>query len=143
MPNQKSLDSLFHLMHAVKRNMHNHIEQLGLSIAPMHVRVLKIINAKDSCTAHDIASLLDRDKAQVTRLLNTLLAEAFIAKAPNPKDKRSQCLRVTDKGKEIVEKISGVDSHVLVNLTKGLSKDDLAKFQEIAEKMKHNMTSQP
>ena len=35
---RKSLESLFHLAHSLKRQMHDHIEEMELDIAPMHVR---------------------------------------------------------------------------------------------------------
>lgn len=37
-------DSLFALVHTIKRHVYEQVEALELEVAPMHVRVLKIIN---------------------------------------------------------------------------------------------------
>ncbi|MUK50604.1 MarR family transcriptional regulator [Aliivibrio fischeri] len=141
MSERKSLDSLFTLVHTLKRNLHDQIEELELGITPMHVRVIKIINHKPQCTAVDIANYLNRDKAQVTRLLSSLLAQELIIKEPNPEDKRSQCLRITESGKEIMKKISGIDKSMFEKMSMDLSDEEIAEFKRIAEKMTRNLNA--
>lgn len=140
MSNSKSLDSLFKLVHSLKRNVQEQIEALDLDIAPMHVRVLKIIANKPQCSAVDIANFLDRDKAQVTRLLNSLIKEELIVKEPNPEDKRSQCLRITVSGQEIMSKIAGVDKAMFEKMKDGISNEELGVFQHVARKMVRNLS---
>ncbi|MDK9763102.1 MarR family transcriptional regulator [Vibrio sp. D420a] len=137
----KSLDSLFKLVHAVKRNVHEKIEALDLDIAPMHVRVLKIITKKPQCTAVDIANFLDRDKAQVTRLLSALIRQELIVKEPNPEDKRSQCLAITERGKAIVDQLTEVDSEMFEKMKIGIDSDELATFERVAKAMAQNLNS--
>ena len=137
----KSLDSLFKLVHAVKRNVHEKIEALDLDIAPMHVRVLKIITKKPQCTAVDIANFLDRDKAQVTRLLSALIKQELIVKEPNPEDKRSQCLAITEGGKAIVDQLTEVDSEMFEKMKIGINSDELATFERVAKAMAQNLNS--
>lgn len=137
----KSLDSLFKLVHAVKRNVHEKIEALDLDIAPMHVRVLKIITKKPQCTAVDIANFLDRDKAQVTRLLSALIKQELIVKEPNPEDKRSQCLAITERGKAIVEQLTEVDNEMFEKMKIGINSDDLVTFERVARAMAQNLNS--
>ena len=137
----KSLDSLFKLVHAVKRNVHEKIEALDLDIAPMHVRVLKIITKKPQCTAVDIANFLDRDKAQVTRLLSALIKQELIVKEPNPEDKRSQYLAITAHGKAIVDQLTEVDSEMFEKMKIGIDSDELATFERVAKAMAQNLNS--
>lgn len=137
----KSLDSLFKLVHAVKRNVHEKIEALDLDIAPMHVRVLKIITKKPQCTAVDIANFLDRDKAQVTRLLSALIKQELIVKEPNPEDKRSQCLAITERGKAIVDQLTEVDSEMFEKMKIGIDSDELATFERVAKAMAQNLNT--
>ncbi len=142
MSGQKPLDSLFNLAHTLKRKIHDHLEEMQLGIAPMHVRVLKIINAKTPCTAVDIANFLDRDKAQVTRLLNTLIAQELIIKQPNPEDKRSQCLEVTATGKEITNQITEINKQIFSQMAAGISEQQLESFMAVTDKMMHNLAAQ-
>lgn len=142
MQQQYSLDTIFQLGVALKRQMHTQIEALDLGIAPMHMRVIKIVSKKPECTAMDIAKILNRDKAQVTRLLKTLIDQDLILKVPHPEDKRSQILAVTDKGAAGLEMLKVVDKKVVTALTAGISEQELEQFDAVAKKIKANLTSQ-
>lgn len=139
MSEPKSLESLFQLVHMLKRRMHEHIEQLDLSITPMHLRVLKIIKRKQTCTAVDIAQFLNRDKAQVTRLLNELIKQSLIEKVPNPEDKRSQRLLVTNEGAEILAQLAIIDTKMNDKMMKGISQEELKEFERITGLMTVNL----
>lgn len=143
MSNPKSLDNLFHLVHVLKRQLHEQIEQLELPIAPMHVRVIKIISKQSPCTAMDVVNFLNRDKAQVTRLIKTLIEEGFIEKRPNPEDKRSQCLLTTEKGNEVLAKIKAVDAEIFQKMTSNVSEEELEAFQAVAGKLAENLSKKP
>lgn len=143
MSNPKSLDNLFHLVHVFKRQLHEQIEQLELPIAPMHVRVIKIISKQSPCTAMDVVNFLNRDKAQVTRLIKTLIEEGFIEKRPNPEDKRSQCLLTTEKGNEVLSKIKAVDAEIFQKMTLNVSAEELEAFQLVAGKLAENLSKKP
>ncbi|TMX35320.1 MarR family transcriptional regulator [Vibrio rotiferianus] len=140
MSEKNTLDGLFRLVHTLKRNLHEQIEHLDLDITPMHVRVLKIISRKAQCTAIDISNYLDRDKAQVTRLIKVLLEQRLIVKEANPEDKRSQWLRVTDEGNVVMEKIAHVDELILKKMTQDMSSEELEAFRETTSKIVRNLS---
>ncbi|WP_028774420.1 MarR family winged helix-turn-helix transcriptional regulator [Shewanella waksmanii] len=141
MSDNQSLEGLLQLVHGLKRNLHEQIEQLQLDIAPMHVRVLKIISRKPQCTAVDIAGYLNRDKAQVTRLLSTLITQNLIEKRANPQDKRSQYLQLTAAGQAIMDQVRGLDANIYRKMTQDISAKELQDFEQIAQKMNSNLSS--
>lgn len=140
MSEEKSLHRLFQLVLSIKRHLHGQIEELHLPVTPMHVRVLKIIANKPQCTAIDIAQFLDRDKAQVTRLLSSLISEKMITTEPNPQDKRSKRLGLTEEGHLIMDKITTIDKEMFDTMTTGLSDEDIAMFRRVAGKMVQNLS---
>lgn len=142
MPDHSPLESLFHLVHTVKRRLHQQAGQLDLDITPMHIRVIKIIHRKTPCTAIDIASFLGRDKAQVTRLLNTLIEKGLISREPNPGDKRSHYLRTTEAGDTIADAIRKIDEETLQLMTQNLKPEELAEFRRITRLMAENLHSE-
>ncbi|KZX65584.1 MarR family transcriptional regulator [Vibrio sp. HI00D65] len=143
MSDNTSLESIFRLVHSLKRQMSEQIESLDSEIAPMNIRVMKIITKKSPCTAMDIAHFLNRDKAQVTRLVNALINQELVKKSPNPEDKRSQLLVLTSKGGEIMTKVSNIDREMLQRMTKGMNEDELEQFSRIASKMAQNLENNP
>ncbi len=139
MSENTSLEPIFRLLHLFKRQMTEQIGNLDYDIAPMHMRVLKIITKKSPCTSIDIAHYLDRDKAQVTRLINTLISEKLLIKAPNPADKRSHFLELTEAGKKVMSDVASIDRNVFKKLAQGIGEDELASFNATAEKMARNI----
>lgn len=143
MSDNTSLESIFRLVHSLKRKMSEQIESLDSEVAPMNIRVMKIITKKSPCTAIDIAHFLNRDKAQVTRLVNALINQELVKKSPNPEDKRSQLLVLTNKGEDIMTKVSNIDREMLQRMTKGMNEDELEQFSQIASKMAQNLENNP
>jgi DNA-binding MarR family transcriptional regulator len=140
MSDLKPLETLFQLVHRLKREFHTRIEQLDSGLTPMHTRVLKVIHHKSPCTAIDVATVLHRDKAQVTRLLNSLIEQEMITKHANPEDKRSQFLRLTNRGEALMEQILEINDELSELMTAGLSEGEIREFQRIADKMTHQLS---
>lgn len=133
------LESTFHLVHALKRQINHQIKELGYDIAPMHMRVMKIITKIAPCTSIDIAHVLKRDKSQITRLLNTLIDNDLLAKVSNPSDKRSHFLELTQSGLQAMEDLSIIDNQVFKKMTQGIEHSSLDIFKELTEKMIQNL----
>lgn len=133
-------DSLFTLVHTIKRHVYEQVEALELEVAPMHVRVFKIINKKSPhCTANDIALMLTRDKAQITRLVNTLIAQSLVEKRSNSQDRRSQFLVLTQEGEDLIKKIRVVDESIKKKMMDGLTEKELQEITAISQKMVNNL----
>lgn len=133
------LDTLFHLVHAVKRQLHNQASLLDADLAPMHIRVIKIIDRKKPCTAIDVANYLGRDKAQVTRLISALIEKGLIVKQPNLDDRRSQYLSVTQEGEVLVQAIAQFDMNIMDKMTNKLEQQEVDEFERVAKAMTYNL----
>lgn len=139
MPNTNTLEILQQLVHAIKQRTAEQIEALGLPISPMQVRLLKIIAVNPNTTAIDIVTRLKRDKAQITRLLAGLLEHNFILKTPNPKDKRSQCVTLSESGRNLLKHLTQIEKETLIHLQKDLSLEEIEIFHRTAFKMTNNI----
>lgn len=139
MNNDSLLETLFKLTHAAKRQIHELIESRGMQVAPMNIRVLKIIQTRSNTTAADIVQILQRDKAQVTRLLNDLLTEEVISKQPNPADKRSHLLALTPQGQTIMAQVAEIDRHMQTVMKQSINKEEEREFLRIAARMTDNL----
>jgi DNA-binding MarR family transcriptional regulator len=134
-----TLDAIFKLAHTVKRHFHLMLDAEQLGIVPMQLRVLKVIHKTRHCTANDIVQRIKRDKAQVTRLIAGLIDQGLIRKLPNPEDKRSQLLVFTEQGEKIQQQLILQSQKTYTQITQGLSDDEIAQFELIAEKMTRNL----
>ena len=84
---------------------------------------------------------MQRDKAQITRALNDLLAAELILKTDNPLDGRSQLLQLTPKGEEVMTKLDAAEEWTRQQLTKDLSIVELALFFRVSRTMIDNVST--
>ena len=133
------IESMFRLMRSFKSRLSAELEAEGLSIAPMHMKLLKMIAAMDECTAQRIAQSINRDKAQVNRVVKELVAQEMIARSPNPVDKRSQLLSLSDKGEAALQSMKAVENRVLGRMTDGIEIENQQTFIALAEQLRSNL----
>lgn len=122
-------------MHAYKHFLREGIDAQKIQLSVTNIRVLKSICRRPQSTAHSISQRMQRDKAQITRALNDLIDADLIKKAENPKDRRSQLLVPTPKGKTIMTKLDKVESEAEQRLTRGMKPEDLATFLRLSNAM--------
>lgn len=140
MHNMKVTDVMFQLTQAIKYRQLQHLNTENIGVTPMHVRVMKIIHRRSPCTAQDIARLVQRDKAQITRLIKGLIDQGFVQRKPNLDDKRSQLLDLTEKGLKIQDRLLVFAEETQETITQGIDEKDLASFIKIAQIMTKNMS---
>ncbi|AZZ92445.1 MarR family transcriptional regulator [Hahella sp. KA22] len=136
-------ESLHRLLHAYKRAMRQAYQEVNLTLAVSHIRSLKVINhAREKntiCTAQVIAERLQRDKAQITRVVKDLLEEGLIEKRDNPEDRRSQLLLLTQKGVDAYKTIKEVEALAGTRMAQGLNADEIREFVKLANAMAENL----
>ncbi|UTW13097.1 MarR family winged helix-turn-helix transcriptional regulator [Marinobacterium rhizophilum] len=137
-------EALHQLLHAYKRAMQQSYQAHGIDFGIGHIRSLKVIRAHQAspespCTAQQIVARLQRDKAQIARLVKDLLAAELIDRHDNPDDRRSQILRLTPAGEAMLRRIQDAEQHASLRLSRGLSQDDLHSFIRLAKSMTGNL----
>lgn len=133
-------EGLFRLMYNFKKAMLKNLAGAELDVAPMHIRSLHLINNIDKCTAANIAETLERDKAQITRLINDLISQGLIVKTPNPEDKRSQYITLTGQGEEILGEMKKVAEKVHKEMHQGIDAKDIENFYRTAAAITDNLS---
>lgn len=133
------LEVAFRLQYDVRNVMGDRLHQLDIDLVPMQMRTLRIIWSADNVTSQYIVSALKRDKAQVTRLVNELVARNLVYREPNPEDKRSKILKLTDEGNQIFQQIEDIEKGVFDEMVKGINAEDLQTFFRVADQLTKNM----
>ncbi|OZI09710.1 MarR family transcriptional regulator [Siphonobacter sp. BAB-5385] len=101
------------------------------------VPVLAIVHlAGDSLLSQqDIATLIKRDKSSVRRSLQVLERDGYVQTLADTADKRKKLIRLTDKGKLVVEMAFSTASRFDDFLAKELSTDELDQLNQTLKKM--------
>ncbi|MBF5058169.1 MarR family transcriptional regulator [Alcanivorax sp. 521-1] len=140
MPHQADIRQvLWQLAFQFKVSSKRAIRDYDLPINGMHVRLLQMIHRQPDCTAQHIAAVTGRDKAQITRVIKELENMALITRTPDPEDRRSQLLALSETGAGLMARIQEAEDDVKARLLKGVPKRDQDTFIEIGNRMLDNL----
>ena len=134
-------ETLHQLMHTYTNLLLEGIRQQGVDLSVTNIRTLKGVCYNPKSTALSISKHMQRDKAQITRALNDLLAAELILKTDNPLDGRSQLLQLTTKGEAIMAKLDAAEEWAKGQLTQDLSPVDIAQFFRVSRTMIDNVST--
>ncbi|MEM8981468.1 MAG: MarR family winged helix-turn-helix transcriptional regulator [Pseudomonadota bacterium] len=143
MRTDSEIDALFGLLRAVKRAYHAEIQRLGIDLAPMHLKVLRMVKHRSGCTAQDMAAAFGRDKAQIARLVQSLLQMGYVRRVANPNDGRSQLIELDSAGEDVLTKTASIHKRVVALMTDGVGKKDQAAFFATARQFQENLARRP
>lgn len=139
MPQQHLIEQVASVFHGFKSALGKQFEERAIPMAPTHLKVLRTIHRHQPCTGQDIARLLNRDKAQVNRLLQDFFSQALVERVPNPSDKRSQLLEITAAGAERLQLMEQAEQTVIAQLTHGLSPQEQRELKRMLTVMQANV----
>jgi len=137
MPN--ILDAMFGLTFDLTNYLCLISKKLSDDLTPMHVRVLRTVEPNPEATVNAVSINLRRDKAQITRLANDLLARDLLQRSPNPSDGRSQLLSLTSRGQTLFHHLEKIDAEILETMLAGISSEETEVFLSVAIKMSSNL----
>lgn len=143
MPHHESeLQTLFiSTIGGLKTSMKNAMKKNGIPLSPLYFMVLKNIHETENCTANYLADITERDKGQITRLIQDVVNQQLVVKFPNPKDKRSQFLQLTEKGLSFYLQLAEADQAILKEMRTDVSDQELKVFLDIGTKMLSNLNA--
>jgi DNA-binding MarR family transcriptional regulator len=105
----------------------------------MHVRCIHIIANVNNCTANDIVTKTQRDKAQIARLIKDLIGLNLINKQASEHDKRCFILSLTEQGKVLFDKLLASEQKINNQMCKNLNPQQIKDFLDTAQQMIKNM----
>lgn len=87
----------------------------------------------------EIAELVFRDNASLTRMIEIMVKKKYLKRLMNPQDRRRYKIEVTSKGKDILEILPPVIARNRKKALHGLTKDELNQLDEILNKILLNL----
>ncbi len=87
-------------------------------------RVLFELNDNDECSANDLVNKLHIDKSYLSRIIKHFKDEGLLSKQTSEKDARSFKLSLTDKGKNITDKLIGASNKQISSLLESLNLEE-------------------
>ncbi len=125
--------------------MRQHISQaykdLGYDITPEAAQALMIIQHLEGLTQTKLAQILGKDKASVTRLLNSLVQLNLVERVQDTDDRRIIRAHITPKGEKVFEQFIP-KLHALSDLTlQGISEENFRQTLHTLHHITNNINA--
>ncbi len=96
--------------------------------ASSHGNILFQLSVNEKMPMGDLAKKINRDKSTTTVLVRKLEAEGFITGSPDPADKRSRIIFLTEKGKQFNTIAMELSKDLLDTFYKGFTEEEKELF---------------
>ncbi len=105
----------------------------------MECKVLAYIAHNEGASQTDLVVFMQRDKAQLNRIIKILKEQDLLSEEKDPKDKRRSCLSVTEEGLTVFKMLSATRQQICDNLIVGLTVEELDTLDVLMNKLKKNL----
>ena len=102
--------------------------------------ILNLLWETDGQTPVELARRADKDKPNVTRLLRILEDKGLISRRPDPQDRRSQRIHLTEAGAALKAPLLDVGTDCLQRACQGLSGQELTVLKELLNRVYSNVS---
>jgi len=114
-------------------------KELGYELTPEASDALMIIHHFDGLPQKNLADILGKDKASITRLLNTLVKNQLVQRTQDQNDRRIIRAHITNEGKSAFLKIHPKIKNLSDKVVQGISPQDFNTTLETLSKIIANV----
>lgn len=120
---------------AFQGRMQEQVTANGAGLTSFQGRLINLIGRHEGISQLTLASLLDRDKAQVARAIKELEASGLVIRRPHPSDWRAKCLALTEEGEKMHARLQLVRGQLAATVLGIFSDDEKHALRSSLEKM--------
>jgi DNA-binding MarR family transcriptional regulator len=102
--------------------------------------VLLFLNEHPDLTQNELANLVFKDNASMTRMINTMVQKKYLKRSMNKEDRRRYKIEITNMGKEVLETLPPIIHYNRNSSLKGITKNELNQLEIILGKIRTNCT---
>lgn len=113
-------------------------KKLDEDIGACHHSLILAICRAPGRSQEELAKDICLNKSTVTRALAQLENLGYVARTPNPADKRQTLVEPTEKLLFVLPKVKAVTAEWNSRIADGISKEDMAVFNSVIAKMEQN-----
>jgi DNA-binding MarR family transcriptional regulator len=115
------------------------ISSAGLGLTPGEARALLTVAAINGAKQADIAARIGLEPMTVCTYLDKLESLDLLERRPNPDDRRSKCIYLTESSTEMLKSVREEVNGLMAQATEGLGREDIDRFHAILSVMQKNL----
>lgn len=132
---------IHHLDLLLKLGLHKAFQAEGINITAEQWGILATLWEREGIHQSSIAEKIGKDRHTITRMLNLLEKNGFVRRVPTEKDKRRLNVYLTDRGRNIKEKLISIVQDFGEKTFAGLTRKELTELTRILKHMAGNLAS--
>lgn len=121
--------------------MDQHLKPLGITRSQWWVLSQVDRDTGAGFSQIELARLLDVGKVTLGGLIDRLESNGLVTRVPDTEDRRAKRVKLSRKGRKLLERIEHVSLEVNRRIMEGISSDEEDQLITILTKMKHNLKS--
>lgn len=106
-------------------------------------QVLSVLARHEGVNQGGLADLLEVEPITVCRMVDRLQEAELVERRPDPADRRSWRLHLTDRGQAIIAQLRPLAEAVQAEAFEGVSPDEQAALGAMLERLRANLTRRP
>lgn len=133
-------ESVGYLISNTGRKLNYRLQQLFQEhdVTPEQWSLLAYLVEHDGITHKELALRIEKDPANITRLVDQLERKSLVNRIANPNDRRSQLLYLTNKGRASVDSLAPIEAAFIEQIINGLTEEEISAFKETIAKINKN-----
>ncbi len=113
----------------------------GYDLSREQYELLQVLWTEDHVNQQTISKRLQKDKYNVTKLLNTLTKRGFVQRKMCQEDKRNNFVVLTEKGMEAQKALTRIEEQVHGDLTFTIAPQEIKSCEWVLKKLTDMMNS--
>ena len=114
------------------------LRENGFNITVDQWLVLKTASENPGIAQVELAEMVFKDKASITRILDILISRGYIRKESSEYDKRQQQISITKKGKDLIEQVTPVVLQYRKEAMSGLTEEEIKITENVLKTIAEN-----
>lgn len=122
------------------KTLNRAFQQAGYDLSREQFELLQVLWEADNVNQQTISRKLQKDKYNVTKLLNTLTKRGFVQRKMGKEDRRNNFIVLTEKGMEVQKILLQIEEQVHTDLTFTLTSSEIKScvwgMRKLTDRMK-------
>jgi MarR family transcriptional regulator, organic hydroperoxide resistance regulator len=127
------------LYYLLSRRLNELLTEAGTGITVDQFRLLTMLWPEDGITQQQLATLLGRDRASITRMTDILENQGVLVRISDKSDRRINLIYLTKVGKEIEPIAAACAKKVLDEMTRNFSAEEQTLFSNLLKRAIENL----
>lgn len=116
-------------------------ESKGIPLTKAQMITLRMLSRQDGIAQNNLAFITNRNKASLTRLIDTMEKKELVSRSHSSNDKRVKQVFITEKGKNVIESAVPALLEVMKDVQTGLSEKEINTTIKVLKKIRKNINA--